>query len=75
MKMGLRLGLICLGCCWALMSLAFVGGTMTLGFMGLATCVMITEKMPQMGRYVTKPLGTLLIGAAAITALRILEQF
>ncbi len=68
-KMGLRLGMICLGCCWALMSLAFVGGTMSFGFMGLATCLMIIEKMPQLGGYVTKPLGAGLICAAAITAL------
>jgi len=29
-RMGLRLGAVCLGCCWALMALAFVGGTMNL---------------------------------------------
>ena len=28
--MGLRHGLFCLGCCWALMALLFVGGVMNL---------------------------------------------
>ena len=60
---GLRLGLVCLGCCWALMAIAFVGGAMTLAFMGLATLIMITEKLPQIGRHVTRPLGGLLIAA------------
>jgi predicted metal-binding membrane protein len=61
LRNGLRLGLICLGCCWALMALAFVGGVMNLAFMGLATILMILEKMPNLGRYLTKPLGGILI--------------
>ena len=61
LRNGLRLGLICLGCCWALMALAFVGGVMNLAFMGLATILMILEKMPELGRYLTKPLGGILI--------------
>lgn len=66
---GLRLGLVCLGCCWALMLLAFVGGVMNLAFMGLATLIMVIEKLPDLGRYVTRPLGgALLAGAGALAA-------
>lgn len=54
---GLRLGLVCLGCCWALMALAFVGGVTNLAFMGLATAIMIIEKLPDLGRWLTRPLG------------------
>jgi len=61
---GLRLGLVCLGCCWALMTLAFVGGVMNLAFMGLATLVMVFEKLPEIGRYVTRPLGVVLLAFA-----------
>jgi predicted metal-binding membrane protein len=61
---GLRLGLVCLGCCWALMLLAFVGGAMNLAFMGLAMVIMVLEKLPDVGRYVTRPLGAALIAAA-----------
>lgn len=57
LKMGFRLGAICLGCCWALMLLGFVGGVMSLGFMGLATVIMILEKMPTIGKYISAPLG------------------
>lgn len=63
LRNGLRLGLDCVGCCWALMALAFVGGTMNLGFMGLAMLLMTLEKLPDIGRYLTKPLGVVLIAS------------
>jgi predicted metal-binding membrane protein len=67
LRNGLRLGLVCLGCCWALMLLAFAGGVMNLAFMGLATVFMVLEKLPDLGRYVTRPLGVaLLAGSAAM---------
>jgi predicted metal-binding membrane protein len=62
--MGLRHGRDCLGCCWALMLLAFVGGTMNLAWMGLAMLLMLLEKLAGVGRYVTVPLGVILILAA-----------
>ena len=69
LRNGLRLGLVCLGCCWALMLLAFAGGTMNIAFMGLATVIMILEKLPDLGRYITKPLGAgLVIAALALAA-------
>ena len=61
---GLRLGAVCLGCCWALMLLAFVGGVMNLAFMGLATLIMVLEKLPEIGRWLTRPLGGVLIASA-----------
>lgn len=68
-RMGLRLGAVCLGCCWALMLLAFVGGVMNLAFMGLAMVIMVIEKLPDLGRYVTRPLGAGLLAGAAWVAL------
>ena len=65
-RMGLRLGAVCLGCCWALMLLAFVGGVMNLAFMGLAMVIMVAEKLPDLGRYVTWPLGVGLLAAAPL---------
>ena len=67
---GLRLGLVCLGCCWALMLLAFVGGVMNLAFMGIATVIMVLEKMQSVGRYLTRPLGVMLIFGALAMGLR-----
>ncbi len=63
--MGLRLGGLCLGCCWALMLLAFIGGAMNLFWMGLGMVLMTFEKLPDVGRLVTRPLGGLLVLAAA----------
>ncbi len=67
LRNGVRLGLVCLGCCWALMLLAFVGGVMNLAFMGLATLIMVLEKLPEIGRYITRPLGVVLILAAGLS--------
>ena len=68
-RIGLRLGADCLGCCWALMALALVGGTMSLGFMGLAMLLMAAEKLPDIGEAITRPLGLGLIALAALTLL------
>lgn len=61
MRMGSKHGRDCLGCCWALMLLAFVGGTMNLTWMVLSTALMTLEKLPSIGRLLTKPVGALLI--------------
>ncbi len=71
LSMGLRHGAVCVGCCWALMALAFVGGTMNLAWMGIATVLMVVEKLP-IGRWLTTPIGAVLLVAAALTGLRAL---
>ncbi len=43
--MGLRHGLFCVGCCWALMLLMFVGGTMSLAWMAGLTLYVLAEKL------------------------------
>ncbi|MBO6894003.1 MAG: DUF2182 domain-containing protein [Roseibium sp.] len=69
-RLGLRLGAVCLGCCWALMLLAFVAGTMNLLFMGLAMVLMTLEKLPEYGARISAPLGVfLLIAGATVVAL------
>jgi len=68
-KLGLRLGAVCLGCCWALMLLAFVAGTMNLAFMGLAMVLMALEKLPAIGARLTAPLGVFLILTGAVVLL------
>ena len=66
LNMGLRLGAICLGCCWALMLLGFVGGVMNVAWMGLAMLLMVLEKLPDIGKYITRPLGVVLILAGVL---------
>jgi predicted metal-binding membrane protein len=43
--MGVRHGLFCLGCCWALMVLLFVGGVMNLAWVALLAGFVFVEKL------------------------------
>jgi len=65
LRMGLALGVYCVGCCWGFMALGFVGGVMSLAWMGLATLFMVIEKLPQVGHRVTRPMGGVLMAAGA----------
>ena len=65
-NMGVSIGLFCLGCCWALMALAFVGGVMNLAFMAIMTIFMMLEKLPDYGKYISKPLSLILIGSGTV---------
>ena len=59
--MGAHHGLFCLGCCWALMALLFVGGVMNLFWItGLALYVLI-EKIIIKARWLDKLMGLILI--------------
>ncbi|MEL6121475.1 MAG: DUF2182 domain-containing protein, partial [Pseudomonadota bacterium] len=66
LRMGLGLGAFCVGCCWGFMALGFVGGVMSLLWMGLATLFMVIEKLPQIGHVVTRPMGGILIFAGLV---------
>ena len=68
LRMGLALGAYCVGCCWGFMVLGFVGGVMSLLWMGLATLFMVIEKLPEIGHRVTRPGGVLLIAAGLAVA-------
>ncbi|MGP6088794.1 DUF2182 domain-containing protein [Antarctobacter jejuensis] len=57
LRMGAELGLACVGCCWAIMALGFVGGVMNLVWMGLATLFMVFEKLPAVGGMLRLPAG------------------
>tara|TARA_B100001248_G_C27332600_1_gene432203 strand:- start:44 stop:955 length:912 start_codon:yes stop_codon:yes gene_type:complete len=60
-RMGISLGAYCVGCCWLFMALGFAGGVMNFLWMGLATLMMVLEKLPQLGHFLVKPLGGILI--------------
>ncbi len=67
-RMGLGLGVFCTGCCWGFMALGFVGGVMSLLWMGLATLFMVFEKLPQIGHRLLKPAGAALIAGGIYVA-------
>jgi predicted metal-binding membrane protein len=61
-RLGLRQGLYCLGCCWAMMLLMFALGTMNVVWMAALGVVMTIEKMATTAHF-SRTLG---IGFAAI---------
>lgn len=59
--MGARHGAACLGCCWLLMALLFIGGVMNLGWIaGIAVFVAI-EKLAPAGHWLSRAAGALLV--------------
>lgn len=56
-RLGLRHGVYCLGCCWLLMALLFVGGVMNLAWVALLTLFVAAEKLLPGGRRVAFAAG------------------
>jgi predicted metal-binding membrane protein len=64
-RLGLRHGAYCIGCCWALMALLFVGGVMNvLWIAGLAAFVLL-EKIVPAGRILSRIAGAVLLVSGA----------
>ena len=66
--LGLRHGLYCIGCCWALMLLLFVGGVMNLLWIAAIGALVLAEKLIP-GRLVQRIAGVALIVAGALLVL------
>lgn len=62
-RMGLRHGLHCLGCCWALMLLLFAGGVMNLVVILALTVWVAIEKLAPFGKQSAWISGALLAGS------------
>jgi predicted metal-binding membrane protein len=59
-KLGLRQGLLCLGCCWAMMLVMFAVGVMNVVWMAVLGILMTVEKLGT-GKRVTYAIGAALI--------------
>ena len=67
LRLGLRHGIFCIGCCWSLMVVMFVVGAGSIGWMLALAAVMAIEKNLAWGRTLARPLGLgLLVWAGAI---------
>jgi predicted metal-binding membrane protein len=60
--MGLRHGLFCVGCCWALMGLLFVAGVMNTGWILAITFYVLFEKVSPASHTISKFVGAGMIG-------------
>jgi predicted metal-binding membrane protein len=61
-RLGVANGLFCLGCCWALMLLLFVGGVMNLWWIGALTVFVLLEKVAPRGAQGGRLSGVVLAG-------------
>jgi predicted metal-binding membrane protein len=59
--MGVRHGLFCVGCCWALMALLFVVGVMNLIWVAAIAGFVLVEKLAPQGMRLSRVAGALLI--------------
>ena len=69
-RMGLVHGRYCLGCCWALMALLFVGGVMNIWWIAAITVYVAVEKLAPGGKLVSRIMAAVLIMAGATLLLK-----
>jgi Predicted metal-binding integral membrane protein (DUF2182) len=62
-RVGLEHGFFCVGCCWALMLLLFVGGVMNLGVIAALTVFVAFEKLARFGVHGSRIAGVLVMAA------------
>ena len=69
LRVGLGHGMNCLGCCWALMAVAFALGVMNLAWMAALTVLLAAEKMLPQGERFSQVTGAALVacGVAWLT--------
>jgi predicted metal-binding membrane protein len=63
--LGLRHGSYCVGCCWVLMALLFVGGVMSVLWITLLTLLVLLEKLTPLGRWIARAAGIACVAAGA----------
>jgi predicted metal-binding membrane protein len=68
LSMGIEHGMFCLGCCWLLMALLFVGGVMNLIWVAVIATFVLLEKVVPKGEIVGRVGGVLLIVSAGYVA-------
>jgi predicted metal-binding membrane protein len=60
-RLGVEHGVLCVGCCWALMLLLFAGGVMNIAVIGAVTAVVLMEKIASFGTRTIRVTGVVLI--------------
>jgi predicted metal-binding membrane protein len=70
LALGFRHGIYCIGCCWALMALLFVGGVMNLLWIAVLAILILLEKLTPFGRVVARIAGVAFIASGVWTLAR-----
>jgi predicted metal-binding membrane protein len=67
LSLGARHGAYCVGCCWMLMALLFVGGVMNLIWIAALTTMVLIEKVLPRGEWIGRAAGIALAGWGVAT--------
>ncbi len=70
LMLGLRHGSYCVGCCWALMALLFVGGIMNIAWIAALAVLVLLEKLLPQGRLVARAAGLAAIATGGLLLAR-----
>jgi predicted metal-binding membrane protein len=73
LELGVWHSALCVGCCWALMTLLFVGGVMNVFSMAVIATIVLVEKVVS-GHFVSRTIGAGLILLVADTAYVLLRS-
>jgi len=65
LALGARHGAYCIGCCWVLMALLFVGGVMNVLWIAAIAILVLAEKVVPAGRVISRTLGAGLFAGGA----------
>jgi len=65
--LGVLHGLYCVGCCWMLMALLFVGGVMNLAWIAALAALVLMEKVLPAGQWIRRATGIVLLAWGALT--------
>lgn len=69
LRLGLLHGAYCVGCCWVLMALLFVGGAMNLVWIAALTALVLLEKLVRGGPWLGQTVGAALVAWGIATVL------
>jgi predicted metal-binding membrane protein len=61
LRLGMMHGAYCVGCCWMLMTLLFVGGVMNLAWIAALSVLVLVEKVLVVGQWVGRAAGIVMI--------------
>ena len=67
LRMGLEHGAFCVGCCWLLMALLFVGGIMNVLWIAALATLVLLEKVAPHGAWLSRGAGVVLLAWGATT--------
>ena len=68
-RLGVMHGMYCVGCCWLLMAMLFVGGVMNLAWIAALTVLVLAEKLLPGGRWTARAAGAALLAWGGATLL------